>query len=338
MSDNESEVRIPLIPEAWYYVCGSHELKRGATKPKGFNVANKEFIAYRSTTGEPIVLSGRCCHFGSSLAAGKIIDDCVACAFHGWRFGSDGACRFIPAGDPIPSWGRQRKYPVQERYGQVFFYFGENPRFDLPSFEDVDDNELIGCAPNFFHLKVPWYLISANGFDMQHFNSGHQRQPVAPPQMETVGDAGIRIEIQLQNVGTSLLDRVAALLAGTRINLSIFTIGGNSLAVTSSLKRTKTYGFVNLIPVSERECFMVNVVMVRRKRGFLHRLFLNRVNALLRREFIRRFLACEIPQLNGTEVVLAHCQPSDRELKYFLEWLTRLHGTTACRTTGQDVS
>jgi nitrite reductase/ring-hydroxylating ferredoxin subunit len=335
MNGGLRKLEIPAVPQAWYYVCGSHELKAGATKPKGFKVASNEFVAYRVSTGEPVVLSGRCCHFGASLATGTIIDDCVACAFHGWRFGSDGKCRFIPAGDPIPPWARQRRYPVKERYGQVFFYLGEGPQFDLPSFEDVDEQELIGCSPNFFHLKVPWYLGSANGFDMQHFKSGHERQHIAPPHMELVGEDGIRITVELQNVGTSILDRLAALIAGTTITLSVFTIGGNSLAVTSSVKRTKTYGFVNFIPVSEKECFMVNVVMVRRKRGIMHRLILNWVNAWIRREFIRRFLACEAPQLNGTDVILDHCQPSDTELRRFLEWLSCLHGTTAWRTNGR---
>lgn len=338
MNAGLSKLEIPVVPEAWYYVCGSHELKAGAKKPKGFKVAGNEFVAYRASAGEPVVLSGRCCHFGASLAAGAIIDDCVACAFHGWRFGSDGICRSIPAGDPIPSWARQRRYPVKELYGQVFFYFGEVPKFDLPSFQDVDERELICCSPNFFHLKVPWYLVSANGFDMQHFKSGHDRQHVAPPHMELVGEDGIRITAQLRNVGTSILDRLAALIAGTTITLSVFTIGGNSLAVISSVKRTKTYGFVNLIPISEKECFMVNVVMVRRKRGIIHRLILNRVNAWIRREFIRRFLACEAPQLNGSDVILDHCQPSDTELRYFLEWLSRLHSTTGWRTTGREVS
>ncbi len=338
MNAGFSKLEIPTVPEAWYYVCGSSELKAGATKPKGFKVADRDFIAYRASTGEPVVLSGRCCHFGSSLAAGTIIDDCVACAFHGWRFGSDGKCRFVPAGDPIPSWAQQRRYPVKERYGQAFFYLGESPQFDLPSFEGVDEEELIGCSPNFFHLKVPWYLVSANGFDMQHFKSGHERQHISPPHMELVGEDGIRITVKLKNVGTTILDRLAALVAGTTITLSVFTIGGNSLAVTSSLRRTKTYGFVNLIPISDKECFMVNVVMVRRRNGLIHRLILNRVNAWIRREFIRRFLACEAPQLNGSNVILDHCQPSDTELRHFLEWLYRLHGTAAWRTTRGEVS
>lgn len=333
MSERVTRPAIPAVPQAWYYACGSHEIIMGARNPVGFTVAGREFVAYRTTGGKAVVLSGRCCHFESSLACGTIIDDCVSCAFHGWRFGPDGSCRFIPAGDPIPAWARQQSYPVTERYGQVFFFLGKSPRFELPHFEGVENTELIGCAPNVFHLKVPWYLVTANGFDMQHFNSGHERQPVGKPRLQAEGEHGLRIDIQLQNVGTSLLDRVAAYFAGKHINLSVVTIGGNSVAVTSVVKRTTTYGFVNIIPVSERECVVVNIVMVRRRRGLVHRLLLNRLNAWLRREFIRRFLSPEAPQLNGCDVVLARCQPADRELKHFLEWLSRLHAPNACSTS-----
>jgi nitrite reductase/ring-hydroxylating ferredoxin subunit len=324
---------MPLIPQAWYYVCSSDELIAGASKPKGFTVADKEFIAYRTSNGSPIVLAGRCCHFGSPLVTGHIVKDCVACAFHGWHFNADGACCFIPAGDPIPEWARLRRYPVTERYGQVFFFYGDTPRFELPQFIDVQEQDLVWSKPNFFHIKTPWYLIPANGFDIQHFRSGHDRLPIEKPEIEYVGEHEIRILIKLKNVGTRLADKITALIAGNKITLAVHDVGGNSLAVTSQVKRTTTYGFVNLVPISEKESLMVNVVMVKRKRSFLHRLILNRLNALIRREVIRRFLASEQPQLEGCDIATEHFQPSDIELKLFLEWLHRLHGVNSYSTT-----
>jgi len=74
----------------------------------------------------PGVLLDRCPHRGVSLAQGRRTDDgALACAFHGWEFGSDGGCRYIPFNPDAP---RQRlgatALPVRETAGFVWVFTG----------------------------------------------------------------------------------------------------------------------------------------------------------------------------------------------------------------------
>ena len=314
-----------MIPHTWYFVCSGAKLPGEGCRPLGFQIAHKSFVAFRDSRGVARVLSGRCCHFGSSLAAGKIVDDCVECPLHGWRFDGDGVCRLIPAGDPIPQWAGQRSYPVTERFGQVFFFFGETPTFEIQGFEGIDDEELLCAAPLFFDVGCPWYVIGANGFDGQHFRVSHNRVPIEVPKVDSFDDGTIRISMKLKIIASGIVDRFIERVLGSTINFSIVNRGGNVMAVTSLLKRSTTYGFVNVIPVAENSCRVVNVVMLRKSKGRWARIFLDYINSVIRREFIRRFLGSEQPQLEGCDILLDHCQPADNEMRQYVEWLTSIH-------------
>ncbi|HEY9218287.1 MAG TPA: aromatic ring-hydroxylating dioxygenase subunit alpha, partial [Phenylobacterium sp.] len=70
-----------------------------------------------------------------------------ACPYHGWRFGTDGACTAIPSlvGDQAMDTSRirVRRYPLRESQGLVFIWMATDPRFagepdvDPPVFEGV---------------------------------------------------------------------------------------------------------------------------------------------------------------------------------------------------------
>jgi vanillate O-demethylase monooxygenase subunit len=46
------------------------------------------------------VLPDACPHRFAPLSAGSVVDGELQCPYHGWRFGADGGCRFIPALGP----------------------------------------------------------------------------------------------------------------------------------------------------------------------------------------------------------------------------------------------
>src|ERR1700731_2937120 len=76
----------------------------------------------RMTDGEAFALRDICPHRGVPLSAGKICaDGTVECAYPGWRFAADGACRAIPSlveGQALePSRIRVNSYPLREQDG-----------------------------------------------------------------------------------------------------------------------------------------------------------------------------------------------------------------------------
>jgi phenylpropionate dioxygenase-like ring-hydroxylating dioxygenase large terminal subunit len=130
-------------------------------------------VLYRTEAGRAVALDDRCAHRGTSLAAGWVEEGCVRCPYHGWRYASDGACIEIPAnqpGVPIPRQARVTSYPVEERYGLVWVFLGDDrvyervpipplPQYDAPGWRTVRGEFTWGG-----HIS----RVIANTVDMSH--------------------------------------------------------------------------------------------------------------------------------------------------------------------------
>ena len=63
-------------------------------------------MAYRDTAGALHLLEAQCRYLGAHIGhGGTVVDDCVECPFHGWRWGPDGSNRFIPHQPDKPNRG-----------------------------------------------------------------------------------------------------------------------------------------------------------------------------------------------------------------------------------------
>ena len=56
-----------------------------------------ELAIWRSATGRLAAWKDRCPHRGMRLSHGFVRGETLACIYHGWVYGSDGACKHIPA-------------------------------------------------------------------------------------------------------------------------------------------------------------------------------------------------------------------------------------------------
>ncbi len=56
-----------------------------------------ELAVWRSATGKLAAWKDRCPHRGMRLSHGFVRGETLACIYHGWVYGPDGACRHIPA-------------------------------------------------------------------------------------------------------------------------------------------------------------------------------------------------------------------------------------------------
>lgn len=88
-----------------------------------------------------VAYADRCPHRGARLSNGSIVNGDLACPYHGWRFGSDGACHLIPAlgvGAAVPKRACLQPLAVQERYGLIWLA-PEEPRapiIDIAAWND----------------------------------------------------------------------------------------------------------------------------------------------------------------------------------------------------------
>jgi phenylpropionate dioxygenase-like ring-hydroxylating dioxygenase large terminal subunit len=208
---------------SWYPAGRSRSLRRG--RIRAFDLADRRIAVYRDREGVVHAVDARCPHLGADLVLGRVEDEGIRCAFHGWCFGPDGGCRDAP-GHPAPPRRRARVYPCQERWGLVWVFNAPAPLFDLPAPDSgrwwslTLPAQRIGCHP---------HLVLANGLDVAHYETLHDMTFTEPP----------RLSVGAHDVAVTMRGRPRSafwkLISGTarRDIVARFTTIGGSLAWTS---------------------------------------------------------------------------------------------------------
>ncbi|MFI4934398.1 MAG: Rieske 2Fe-2S domain-containing protein [Caulobacterales bacterium] len=143
----EGDVRIPTsaraafgsgyLTDTWYFVALSRDLKRGAMEQR--EILGEAVLLGRTQAGEAFAIGNVCPHRAALLSAGRMQREAdgsatVECPYHGWRYGTDGACKAIPSLVEDKTYDisriRVRRYPTRESQGMVFAWFSSDPRFD----------------------------------------------------------------------------------------------------------------------------------------------------------------------------------------------------------------
>lgn len=122
--------------------------------------------------GELVALRDRCPHRLVPLSAGKVVDDTVQCAYHGYRFGADGKCTAIPAlpdDAAIPPKACVDTARVIERFGMVWLSLVDDPLDSL--LDDAgytrDDLDHFVAGPYTTHVSAG--ILTDNFIDAAHF-------------------------------------------------------------------------------------------------------------------------------------------------------------------------
>jgi nitrite reductase/ring-hydroxylating ferredoxin subunit len=157
--------------QCWYPVALSTEVPVGALMGAPF--LDGRAIVYRTSDGVAHIKSAYCRHLGADLGVGRVVDDQVQCPFHFWRYGVDGACAKIPAGDLPPPKAKLFSYPTAESLGIIWAFNGETPLYPAPHFELGDPELVIYAYRNPFPMHVDSSVVFLNSFDLQHFRVVH---------------------------------------------------------------------------------------------------------------------------------------------------------------------
>ncbi len=262
---------------------------------------------------------------GADLSRGCVRDGRIICPLHGWEYAANGKCARIPCGDAVPEIAQQRVFPVVELGGHVFFFNGEEARFPMPFFDAVNAEDL-HAAPTFdIHENVPWYLVIANGFDRQHFEMTHERTLLAEPVVDTPSHFARRISLQLKVEGNGWADRLTRAFGGSESRMTITSCCGSLAFVTAEFPAVKTRGIVAVQPLENGTSRIRVIVWVKRSRGTIGRLLLDRVNAALRRQVVRAFFQDDLGRLTGTSYRPERMVASDKTLVDYLDWLQKIH-------------
>lgn len=307
-------VAFPIVPPGWYHVAPVASLRA----PLEVRVGDREFVAC-VVDRRAHVLDGRCPHFGARLARGTIADGCLHCPMHGWRFHPDGSCAGIPSGEVPPPSARVRSYRTEVIAGQLFFHTEPGHARPLPFFDGVDSGDLVVAPPFEFEVEMPWWLVSANGFDSQHFLAAHDRRLVGTPMIVRCDDV-FEARAAFDVIGTGWRDLLTRVAAGPRVEMSVRSVGGGCVLVTSRFQRSVTYGLVSIKPMTASRSRVCTLIWADAGPSLLRPF--HAIAVRVRANFIRAFLQPDIVAGDGMRYDRARSIDADAMLNQYLAWLS----------------
>lgn len=162
----------PVLAHEWHIVGRSQDLpENGVMRAR---LLEEDLVLWRHG-GQVLAWQDLCLHRGAKLSLGKVEDGRLQCAYHGWEYGVDGRCAFIPAhpDQTPPAKARAKTYHACERYGWLWVALAE-PKAEIAPFAEWDDASFrkIHCGPYAFKAGAP--RVIENFLDVAHFPFVHE--------------------------------------------------------------------------------------------------------------------------------------------------------------------
>jgi len=86
-----------LFRHYWIPALLAEELPENDCPPVRVKILSERLIAFRSTDGEYGLVDEFCAHRGASLWFGRVEEGGIRCAYHGWKYATDGRCLEVPS-------------------------------------------------------------------------------------------------------------------------------------------------------------------------------------------------------------------------------------------------
>jgi phenylpropionate dioxygenase-like ring-hydroxylating dioxygenase large terminal subunit len=115
-------VSVARVLRAWYIAARADEL---TDAPLAVTLWDIPIVLFRGEGGRSAALLDRCPHRNVPLSMGRVVGDELQCGYHGWRFGADGGCRFVPSRVSGEADARARRAPsvaTRELDGFIWVY------------------------------------------------------------------------------------------------------------------------------------------------------------------------------------------------------------------------
>ncbi|MCB9777534.1 MAG: aromatic ring-hydroxylating dioxygenase subunit alpha [Alphaproteobacteria bacterium] len=175
-----------LVQNAWYVLLDPDEVP--ARAPVAVRRLGLDLVCWRDGAGRVAVAVDRCPHRWAKLSPGRVIDGCIECPFHGFRFDGGGACTAIPAHPDRKISGAMHLpvLPSRVAHGFVWVWTGPDPAPDAdPPFFDFGG---FSCAGSQLVVPVSAHYTRAveNQLDWPHLPFVHRTTigRTVPPAMD----------------------------------------------------------------------------------------------------------------------------------------------------------
>ncbi|NYT25317.1 Rieske 2Fe-2S domain-containing protein [Alcaligenaceae bacterium] len=125
-----------LFRSIWLPALLSSQLPQGGRTPVRLRLLGEDLVAFRDGSGQVGITGAHCLHRGAPLFFGKVEDDGIRCAYHGWKYGKDGQCLEMPSENNASLCQKMRlqAYKVREKADIVWIFMGKGEAPELPKF------------------------------------------------------------------------------------------------------------------------------------------------------------------------------------------------------------
>ena len=155
------------LAACWHPIAFADEV---TDKPVARQLLDEQLVVFRTRQGV-CVAKDLCLHRGAPLSLGWVQDDELVCAYHGFRYATDGRCTRVPAlpGAPIPAKLCLITFPAVERFGLIWTCLAGEAKHPLPDWPETED-----ATYRRLHLPAMEWNASAaraieNFLDVGHF-------------------------------------------------------------------------------------------------------------------------------------------------------------------------
>jgi phenylpropionate dioxygenase-like ring-hydroxylating dioxygenase large terminal subunit len=162
----------PALRDYWYPVATAFDVQEGPVKSLLLGV---RLVLFR-LGGQVVCFRDLCVHRGTPLSLGRVSNDNVVCAYHGWEYNSAGQCVRIPAIGPdrtVPRRARVETFAAKERYGIIWVCLG-TPRVEIPAFPEYDSPEYTSYLVGPLTWRCSAARALENFVDQAHFPWVHE--------------------------------------------------------------------------------------------------------------------------------------------------------------------
>lgn len=163
-----------FILNTWYIAAWDYEVAKD--KPLARRICNLPVVLFRDANNKAAALEDRCCHRGTPLHLGKVINTGIQCGYHGMVFDGAGKCVEIPGQDTIPRSAKVKSYPVVEKDEFVWIWLGDAEKADPSLIVDYPFNNDYQKWPHkrdVYHVKADYMLVVDNLMDLTHLGYVH---------------------------------------------------------------------------------------------------------------------------------------------------------------------
>ena len=193
----------------WYVVARSSEVK---TQPLAVTLWNQSIVIYRDNTGKIHALEDRCPHRQVKLSHGKIKDNLIECAYHGWRFNTLGECAevdYLAENQKLPNC-KIRPFPVKEQDGFIWLFPGDETKAEQVSILGLPEWEHLNyiATVSVINCQAHYSFLIENLMDMYHGHLHQNWQAWANPVLHDLDENDNRVDAHYQAQSYYKIDKI----------------------------------------------------------------------------------------------------------------------------------